>query len=1153
MNCFPIRPSILAACLLAGAFPARAAADNDADRAALAKEILADQSLRDVRQMARKLLQSGLTAGTSYGEVWIRDLNTFIEVALEVNEPKRFRDAFLTFFKFQGPDGNIVDGYIPKDRANVGYKYRSSPLAPALLAHKNTVETDQEASLVQAIRKYVDVTGDHAILNETVDGRRVRERLGDALQYVLKERFDLVHGLVWGATTADWGDVQPEHPWGVELDDSSHRAIDIYDNAMVVIAIEDYLRLIGEAAPEAARWKSVRDELKQNVRKHLWDANRQKFIPHLYLAGSPFPKDFDESAVFYHGGTAVAIEAGLLTREETARSLDQMRADVRQAGAGSIGLTLYPPYPQGSFKGSGMAPYHYQNGGDWCWFGGRMIQQLIRLDFIEDAYRELKPMVERTKRVGDFHEWWDRDNRPRGSAQFRGSAGVLGRAIEMIEAWAEQNQGTSAAGSQEGGAIAGKYRAVFTSPPNKLPSPCSTDAPLLGNGDLMVALGGAPDKLCFHLGKADLWELRTDGGPRPLARLEVDIPALKGATYGVTQDLRAAITTGVFKQGDATLTLESAVAATENLLLVKISTQGGPFDGQARLVLPNGKPATAEAGAQVAERRFEKDMLRPAGAACAVRVLGRQDNRFAVTPDHPVYLVAAVSGLANTADYRADAVRRAAIATEKSLAALREAHQRWWDEFWNKSFVEIPDKVLEQRFYLSNYCLGSASRLEHFPPALYGWVTDDEQQWGGAYFNNYNFFAPFYGAYAGNHIEQALPCNGPILDFLESGREWCRKDCNLETGIVLPVSMLPWGITGAPTTWHQRSNASYACVPLASTWRATRDLEFASKAYPFVREVANFWEQRLTLEDGRYVDRHDAAIEECNWDKEESKDVNPLVALALIRQVMNLAADLSTALGTDAGRRAKWTDIRDRMSAYPACTVRDLPADSRIELPRTPETLALPIFRYTEQGQAWQNDNAVGIQHIFPGNGIGLDSPPELLARARNQITVMARWLDFNGCNSFYPAAARVGYDPEIILHKLRHWVDTASPNGLRADNPHAMEQLSVMPCTIQEMLFQSYDGVLRFFPCWPAGQDARFGSLRATGAFLVSAERKGGVVTGVKITSEKGGACTVQNPWPGQSIRLTRNGQTAETLAGQRVSFATAAGEAIALAPGGE
>ncbi len=411
--------------------------------ASVARQILADPNLPLVLSKAKSLLKTGFTAGSGYGEVWIRDLNSFIELSLQVNDPQPVREALLTFFRFQGPQGDIVDGYIPKAQGNIAYKYRRSALAPELLAHKNTVETDQESSLVQAVRKYVAVTGDSSILDEKVDGVSVRDRLARALDYVLAHRFDAAHGLVWGATTADWGDVQPEHEWGVELDESSHRALDIYDNAMFLVAIDDYLLLAADTGTSSARWRKVRDDIRANVRKHLWDADRRKFRPHVYLEGSPFPSGFDEAAVYYHGGTAVAIEAGLLTPDEMADSLRQMVDNVRRAGAGSIGMTLYPVYPEGSFKNPAMRPYSYQNGGDWCWFGGRMIRQLIRHGLVAEAYRELVPMTARVLRHGDFHEWWSRDNQPRGSGQFRGSAGVLGMAIVELLAWAEQQQDAS--------------------------------------------------------------------------------------------------------------------------------------------------------------------------------------------------------------------------------------------------------------------------------------------------------------------------------------------------------------------------------------------------------------------------------------------------------------------------------------------------------------------------------------------------------------------------------------------------------------------------------------------------------------------------------------------------------------------------------------
>lgn len=70
------------------------------------------------------------------------------------------------------------------------------------------------------------------------------------------------------------------------------------------------------------------------------------------------------------------------------------------------------------------SPYCYQNGGDWCWFGGRMVQQLVRQGYVAEAYRELRPMVERVQRVGEFYEWWSLDNQPRGSSDFRSTASL---------------------------------------------------------------------------------------------------------------------------------------------------------------------------------------------------------------------------------------------------------------------------------------------------------------------------------------------------------------------------------------------------------------------------------------------------------------------------------------------------------------------------------------------------------------------------------------------------------------------------------------------------------------------------------------------------------------------------------------------------------
>ena len=408
----------------------------------LADRILNDPLMHQVDSMARVIVKTGFNAGDGYGEVWIRDYNTFIEVAMEVMPDSLFQDNLLTFFRMQGKTGDIVDGFIDIKKAKAskgGYKYRYSDLEPRYGAHKNTVETDQEASLLQAVWRYVNKSGNRDFLKIKVGDKTVEERMAWALEYLMNERYDEKHGLLWGATTSDWGDVQPEHSWGVEIDENTHYSLDIYDNAFFIIAINHYLDLTEDAAAKK-HWTEVRDQIAKNVRAHLWDAKAQKFIPHVYLKDSPFPTDFDENKIYYHGGTAMAIEAGLLTKEEIKVSNDAMLANVKESGAPSIGLTVYPPYPEGFFKNKGMYPFGYQNGGDWTWFGGRMIQQLIRVGFVQEAYDEARPMFERVVKNKGFFEWYKVDGTPSGSGTFRGSAGVLHKCIHDFRAWAEQQR-----------------------------------------------------------------------------------------------------------------------------------------------------------------------------------------------------------------------------------------------------------------------------------------------------------------------------------------------------------------------------------------------------------------------------------------------------------------------------------------------------------------------------------------------------------------------------------------------------------------------------------------------------------------------------------------------------------------------------------------
>lgn len=406
----------------------------------LSEAIRQDASLEKVDSMARAVIRKGFNAGSGYSQIWARDMNTFIEVACEESEPNDLRNAILLFFAMQQPNGEMIDGYVLKpDFTWYDDTPYYSEAAPEHVGFKNTVETDQESSLIQIVGKYVRKTKDRSILEENIAGRTVMERMDDMVNYLMRERYDEKYGLLYGAMTADWGDVQPNDDFGCDMNELSDKAIDVYDNAMFLIAL-DYLQEMSVDTTLIAKWKKMHDRIAMNVRKHLWDAERQKFIPHIYPEGSPIPEGFDENEIYYHGGTAVAIEAGLLSKKEIEVVNAQMLENVRLSGMPSIGLTLYPVYPEGFFHGGMSKPYVYQNGGDWTWFGGRMIQQLIANGFVEEAYTEVRPMIDRVITNNGFYEWYGMGGVPSGSGHFKGSAGVLAKAVEMFYEWAEKEK-----------------------------------------------------------------------------------------------------------------------------------------------------------------------------------------------------------------------------------------------------------------------------------------------------------------------------------------------------------------------------------------------------------------------------------------------------------------------------------------------------------------------------------------------------------------------------------------------------------------------------------------------------------------------------------------------------------------------------------------
>jgi hypothetical protein len=137
------------------------------------------------------------------------------------------------------------------------------------------------------------------------------------------------------------------------------------------------------------------------------------------------------------------------------------------------------------------------------------------------------------------------------------------------------------------------------------------------------------------------------------------------------------------------------------------------------------------------------------------------------------------------------------------------------------------------------------------------------------------------------------------------------------------------------------------------------------------------------------------------------------------------------------------------------------------------------------------------------------------------------------------------------IIERWRH------PNGLiwamaigNYGHSGAWTEMLGITAPLQEMMLQSFGGVLRMFPCWPNAVNARFRTFRTEGAFLVSGSWSEGNVASFEISSEKRGVCRFYSPWPGKPRVETTEGTAVPVSdsADNIYSFETEAGQTYLL-----
>jgi alpha-L-fucosidase 2 len=132
--------------------------------------------------------------------------------------------------------------------------------------------------------------------------------------------------------------------------------------------------------------------------------------------------------------------------------------------------------------------------------------------------------------------------------------------------------------STEAARIVQQYTGVWTTPPTQLSNGETTDAPLMGNGNVGVAVGGSINDQTFYLGKNDFFSAASHA-IEPLDRIVVAAPSMAGASYHVVQNIAQAQVLGTYTLGSATLATTSWVSATQNTFAADQPTGSGGYRG----------------------------------------------------------------------------------------------------------------------------------------------------------------------------------------------------------------------------------------------------------------------------------------------------------------------------------------------------------------------------------------------------------------------------------------------------------------------------------------------------------------------------------------------------------------------------------------------